>query len=119
MQETLTQSQKEYIQRTREARKKREEERGCEINQDEVAEAIGVDRVTYTGYETRRPMPQKYIAKFCRFLGINERWLISDEGPMTYQFSGLKGEVMDRIATMNEDDIKRLAEISRLVKGPL
>lgn len=73
---SLTDSQREYISRTRQARE------AAKKKHAETAASIGVDRPTYTNYESRRPMPQKYIAKFCQYTGVREKWLLTGEGPM-------------------------------------
>jgi transcriptional regulator with XRE-family HTH domain len=91
---SLSESQREYIQRTRDARNKK--------SQHDVADAIGVDRVTYTGYETRRTMPQKYIAKFCDFTGVNERWLLTGEGQKMRDEKSSDEKMLDNIKALND-----------------
>ena len=74
--ETFTKDKSAYIQRVREARQ------NTPYTQAEMAELIGVDRPTYTNYEIRRAMPQRYIAKFCKAAGVNADWLLRGIGPM-------------------------------------
>jgi transcriptional regulator with XRE-family HTH domain len=71
-----TKDKKAYIQRVRQARL------NTPYTQEEMAKKIGVDRPTYTNYEIRRAMPQRYIAKFCKAAGISADWLLRGIGPM-------------------------------------
>lgn len=73
---SLTDSQKEYIARVKKAREAKN------VKHEDVAREIGVARNTYTNYELERPMPQKYISKFCEYVECNEQWLISGKGQM-------------------------------------
>lgn len=74
---TSTESRENYILRVRQAR----EHAG--LKQEDIADFIGVARNTYTNYELRRAMPQKYIAKFCEITKVSEKWLLTGQGNMT------------------------------------
>lgn len=73
--QTFSDSQGEYIKRTKKARA------DSGKNQQEIADFLGIERTTYTGYEISRPMPGKYVSKFCAMTGVTERWLLTGEGP--------------------------------------
>ncbi|MBL4761259.1 MAG: helix-turn-helix transcriptional regulator [Gammaproteobacteria bacterium] len=73
---SLSDRQIEYIARTKKARA------STSFDQKQVADYIGVARNTYTAYEIDRPMPQKYQNKFCEFIDVEEKWLISGNGNM-------------------------------------
>lgn len=96
--ESLSESQKAYILRVREARERAKKGR------EETAAAIGVSLSTYGNYEVparNRPMPQEYITKFCEFTGTNERWLISGKGKMEADYvEQLEAVVKRHIASL-------------------
>ncbi len=98
--ESLTIRQIDYIQRTREARE------SAKKRQEDVADYIGVARNTYTNYELRRPMPQKYIAKFCKFTNVNEAWLISGSEPMfnddTASTINIRRSLLEKLSTFDD-----------------
>lgn len=65
-----------YIARVKEARV------NAGLLQEDIAKSLGIDRPTYTNYESRRAMPQKYIAKFCEITRVSEKWLLTGEGEL-------------------------------------
>jgi len=91
--DTLSKEQENYIKRTRQAR----EQSG--LLQREVARSLGVAVNTYTNYELQRPMPQKYIASFCRITGVAEEWLLTGRQAQQEQPQG-------NHATIKEIDIR-------------
>lgn len=52
-----------------------------DITDDHIAAYLGVSRPTFTNYKNgKREFPSMHLSKFCEFLGVNERWLISNKG---------------------------------------
>lgn len=100
---SLTDSQLEYIERTKLAREKTSKK------QEDIAADIGVDRVTYTGYETRRTMPQKYIARFCKATGVTERWLLTGEGDMDTSAHTDKEKLMAEVFRDLDEELQDMA----------
>lgn len=96
----ISEAQEAYILRTRVARE------WAGKSREETAKAIGVSLSTYGNYEVvarNRPMPQEYIAKFCEYLGINERWLISNKGNMEADYvEKLERLVKQHISSLQE-----------------
>lgn len=93
--DSLQEERVKYIQRTKEARK------FSKKNPKDISEYIGVDTATYRSYESRRAMPQEYIARFCEFTGVNERWLISGKGQIEANYvEKLEAVVKHHIASL-------------------
>lgn len=42
---------------------------------------LGIDQGTYKQYETRTPLPHRFIPKFCAACGVSMEWLLTGEGP--------------------------------------
>ena len=60
-----------FIERTRFAR----EESG--LTQQEIATILGIKQDTYKQYETRSPLPHRYVPAFCAATHISEAWLFT------------------------------------------
>lgn len=57
--------------------------RELDLTQAEFAERLGSVQNTITGYETGRKNPSKpVIALICKEFGVNENWLLREEGEM-------------------------------------
>jgi hypothetical protein len=41
---------------------------------------LDLDQGTYKQYETRTPLPRRYIPKFCAACGVTVEWLLTGEG---------------------------------------
>lgn len=41
---------------------------------------LGIEQGTYKQYETRTPLPHRFIPKFCAATGVQIRWLLTGEG---------------------------------------
>lgn len=41
---------------------------------------LGIDQGTYKQYETRTPLPYRYLPKFCAATGVDLEWLLTGEG---------------------------------------
>jgi hypothetical protein len=63
-----------FIRRTREARAARFD------TQKPICLLLEVDQGTYKQYETRTPLPRRYIPKFCAACGVSIEWLLTGEG---------------------------------------
>lgn len=48
--------------------------------QKPILTILGVDQGTYKQYETRTPLPHRYIPKFCAATGVEIEWLLTGEG---------------------------------------
>lgn len=90
----------EICKRTRLAR----EQAGFE--QKEMPAKLGISLDAYNKYETRSPLRQDLISKFCRITGIREAWLLSGENPM-------KDTFYDQETLKLMEEIKRLEELER------
>lgn len=110
---TRTQSRKEYLERVKQARLLSGKK------QDEVARAIGVDRPTYTNYESRRAMPQKYIVDFCLFTGVTEKWLLTGEGPMKAGTDDTEEErlILERIRQLRDKEREMMESYLELLEN--
>ena len=102
---SFSESQRAYITRTRKAR----EDSGK--TQDEVADYLGLARPTYTGYENARPMPGKYVAKFCAITKTMEKWLLTGQGPQ--QHSDDIQELVDNYLKAAKDAQEAFLQMSR------
>jgi hypothetical protein len=63
-----------FIRRTRMAREARFK------NQGPICTILDLDQGTYKQYETRTPLPHRYIPKFIAATGVSYEWLLADEG---------------------------------------
>jgi hypothetical protein len=41
---------------------------------------LGIEQGTYKQYETRTPLPYRFIPKFCAACGVSIEWLLTGEG---------------------------------------
>jgi hypothetical protein len=64
-----------FIRRTRMAREARFPE-----GQKPIYKILGIAQGTYKQYETRTPLPYRFIEKFCLACGIDIPWLLTGEG---------------------------------------
>lgn len=96
----MTTDQQLYIERTKKARK------FAGKSQEETADFINVARPTYTNYERVRPMPQKYIAKFCQFTGVREKWLLSGNGSISEEnaLESWEHEMLEELRLLGEEE---------------
>lgn len=63
-----------FVGRTRQARMARYPTQGPMLI------ILGVDQGTYKQYETRTPLPHRFIPKFCAATGVSMEWLLTGEG---------------------------------------
>jgi hypothetical protein len=63
-----------FIRRTREAREARFS------SQSPILVILDLEQGTYKQYETRTPLPYRYIPKFCAATGVSIEWLLTGEG---------------------------------------
>jgi hypothetical protein len=42
---------------------------------------LDIEQGTYKWYESRTPLPHRYIPKFCAATGVSIEWLLTGEGP--------------------------------------
>lgn len=71
---TETEETAEFINRTRTAREAKFE------TQKPVYKFLGVEQSHYKHWETKRPMPRRYIPKFCLICEVTMDWLLTGEG---------------------------------------
>lgn len=77
------------------------------MTQEEVADALGIPRATYTQYETARVnLPSERVAPLCRILGVSSDWLfgLSDSEPP--RGSGVEPGLLDEIKRIVGDAIR-------------
>jgi len=48
--------------------------------QGPILTILGVDQGTYKQYESRTPLPHRYLPKFCAATGVSLDWLLTGEG---------------------------------------
>tara|TARA_A200000113_G_C8791985_1_gene331204 strand:- start:269 stop:670 length:402 start_codon:yes stop_codon:yes gene_type:complete len=93
-----TKNREQYIARVKLARE------NSGLKHREVADLIGCSREAYTNYESRRPMPQKYLAKFCEATKARSEWLLTGKGAMTNdQMDTLFEEIEEMWSSFSED----------------
>lgn len=97
--ESLTDSQRAYIARTKEARK------FSGKDPEAIADYIGTDAATYRSFESRRTMPQKYISRFCKITRTNERWFVSNKGAM-------EADYVEKLETIRDEHIRYLQSVA-------
>lgn len=61
----------DFIERTRIARERKFS------SQDAIAKALGITAASYQKYETRTPLPHRYIFDFCKKTGTDIFWLFT------------------------------------------
>lgn len=71
---TETEEKAAFISRTRAAREARFDTQGPMLT------ILGVPQGTYKQYETRTPLPYRFIPKFCAACGVTMEWLLTGEG---------------------------------------
>lgn len=96
---SATVEREKYIERVRLAREE------ADLRQEDVARHIGVDRPTYTNYESRRSMPHKYIPKFCEITKVNIEWLMTGTGEMRKNEGELLSSLIHRVRSGFEEDL--------------
>lgn len=69
-----TEEKAAFIRRTRLAREARYE------TQKPMLTILGIEQGTYKQYETRTPLPHRFIPKFCAATGVSVEWLLTGEG---------------------------------------
>lgn len=89
----LTGFEKSIIQRTRQARG------AIDLNQNKIAEAMGIPRATYANYETDRLMDIELMPAFCKITGISIEFLLT----------GAEHPLVEAYSSATPDD-KRLAD---------
>jgi len=63
-----------FIRRTKQARE------AAFDSQKPMLTILGVDQGTYKQYETRTPLPHRFIPKFCAATRVSIEWLLTGEG---------------------------------------
>src|SRR5882724_3369348 len=63
-----------FVDRTRAARVARFE------TQSPMLTILELDQGTYKQYETRTPLPHRFIPKFCAATGVDIEWLLTGRG---------------------------------------
>lgn len=106
---SVTKDQYDYIARVREARKR------SGHTQEVVAAEIGVDRGTYSNYEISRPMPQKYIGKFCAFIGVSTEWIINGRETFLDKDNSWEQKQLERIRKLKDADRQRFEDAMKLL----
>ncbi len=61
----------DFVARTKLARKR------SGLTQVEVAEILRIDQGTYKQYETRSPLPHRFVAAFCAATHTDAHWLFT------------------------------------------
>lgn len=69
-----TEEKAAFIRRTKLAREARFP------TQNPMLVILGVEQGTYKQYETRTPLPHRFIPKFCAATGVSLEWLLTGEG---------------------------------------
>lgn len=71
-----------FIRRTKLAREATFE------TQKPMCTILGLDQGTYKQYESRTPLPHRYIPKFCAATRVSMEWLLTGEGqgPPTQEY---------------------------------
>lgn len=69
-----TEEKAAFIRRTKLAREARFP------TQNPMLTILGVEQGTYKQYETRTPLPHRFIPKFCAATGVSLEWLLTGEG---------------------------------------
>lgn len=69
-----TEEKAAFIARVRAAREARFD------TQKPMLTILGVEQDVYKHYETRTPLPYRYIPKFCAATGVSYEWLLTGEG---------------------------------------
>jgi len=69
-----TEEKAAFIRRVKQAREARFP------TQNPMLVILGVEQGTYKQYETRTPLPHRFIPKFCAATGVSMEWLLTGEG---------------------------------------
>ena len=72
--ERWSDDKQEFIARTKAARK------ASGYSQTEMARIFGIAQDTWKQYETRTPLPHRYIPNFCTIAKVSETWLFTGKG---------------------------------------
>lgn len=71
---TDTEEKLAFIRRTKQAREARFDQ------QKPICIILGLEQGTYKQYESRTPLPHRFILKFCAAVGVEVEWLLTGEG---------------------------------------
>jgi hypothetical protein len=71
---TETEERLAFIRRVKAARMARYD------TQNDICELLGIPQGTYKQYETRTPLPLRFIPKFCIATAVAMEWLLTGEG---------------------------------------
>ena len=75
-----------------------EARRGRGLTQQEVADAIGVDKARISEWETGRVEPSvDSLARICRALHVSGHWLLTGDGPMEVAEPGEAERLLARV----------------------
>ena len=88
------------------------------IEHDKMAEMLRIDPKRYNKYETRSPIKQEFISKFCKITGILERWLLTGEGPMREESDPYLQELIDIYLKISQEAREAYLEIGRQMTRP-
>lgn len=109
------------VKRTKDARKQSKYK-----TQADIAAALKIERARYAKYETERIIGKELISIFCRLAGVNEKWLLTGQGPMTgddaadplealldmYELPQSRARVADMIK-----ELERIRDAEKVIKG--
>lgn len=70
-QDTVADYNSVFIERTKAARER------SGLTQIEIAGILQIDQGTYKQYETRTPLPHRYVPAFCAATRVTEKWLFT------------------------------------------
>lgn len=95
---------KAIAERTKYARKQL-----TNLNQDAMADALGISRSAYAQYETgRTPIQSRHLIIFCELTGVSASWLLSGKGEMILKDNPI-------IAALDDLDEKQMDELESYI----
>lgn len=90
----------------------RELRKALNLNQDELAMKLGVQRSTITNYESGRRVPlDAVIASICREFNVSETWLRTGEGSMFREQDETDAELVTRAMRGESENKKKLIRL--------
>lgn len=90
----------------------RELRKALNLNQDELAMKLGVQRSTITNYELGRRVPlDVVIASICREFNVSETWLRTGEGEMFRVQDETDAELVTRAMRGESENKKKLIRL--------
>lgn len=90
----------------------RELRKALNLNQDELAMKLGVQRSTITNYELGRRVPlDAVIASICREFNVSETWLRTGEGEMFRAQDETDAELVTRAMRGESENKKKLIRL--------